>query len=387
MLQGPDLVLGVPRVPLVQMESKPIWVENSVAQQLGLTDHQIIQATVSLNAGSVRLWLKNFSFEIPNTWSLKSGDMPFVRATQNAQGWNVQLTGKSSVTALDPSSVNPSGLVTAQKLNAQLGLMGLPGPGQAEQNLGSKLGMLLQQQVDFSQTAMLMRPDQLALLGNNPSLGPWLSMFKKMSLSMSHVTAQSLKKMVLSQAVSAEHLLANAEEVEDSPRGLLHRLLGSLDASSSEDNALDKSQIKRAMDEMESAQAQCAQDWTRGALSLKVVIPFIDADPVDLHFRKPARQSGESDTPLSVDIHSKSRLLGEVWLNTTITQGQQVDLVMWAARTEVADLAKLNAKELGFELQDSGLKLSSFQIFNVPKPQELLLETLPKLGSVVDAKA
>jgi len=95
------------------MESKPIWVENSVAQQLGLTDHQIIQATVSLNAGSVRLWLKNFSFEIPNTWSLKSGDMPFVRATQNAQGWNVQLTGKSSVTALDPSSVNPSGLVTA----------------------------------------------------------------------------------------------------------------------------------------------------------------------------------------------------------------------------------------------------------------------------------
>jgi hypothetical protein len=53
----------------------------------------------------------------------------------------------------------------------------------------------------------------------------------------------------------------------------------------------------------------------------------------------------------------------------------------------VADLAKLNAKELGFELQDSGLKLSSFQIFNVPKPQELLLETLPKLGSVVDAKA
>ena len=60
---------------------------------------------------------------------------------------------------------------------------------------------------------------------------------------------------------------------------------------------------------------------------------------------------------------------------------------MWAARAEVADLAKLNAKELGFELQDSGLKLSSFQIFNVPKPQELLLETLPKLGSVVDAKA
>ena len=387
MLQGPDLVLGVPRVPLVQMENKPILVESRVAQQLGLLDRQIIQATVSLNAGSVRLWLKNFSFEIPNTWNLKPGDMPFVRATQNAQGWNVHLTGKPSVNASDASVANPTGLVTAQKLNAQLALMGLPASLQAQQNLGSKLGMLLQQQVDFNQSAMLMRPDQLALMANNPALVQWLSAFKKMSLNMSHVSAQSLKKMVLSQAVSAEHLLANAEEVEDSPRSLLHRLLESLESSSSDEKGLEKSQIKQALQEMESAQAQCAQDWTRGALSLKVVIPFLDADPVDLHFKKPPRQSGESDTPLSVDIHSKSRLLGEVWLNTTITQGQQVDLVMWAVKQEVAELAQLKAKELGFELEDSGLKLQSFQIFNVARPQELLLETLPKQGSVVDAKA
>lgn len=387
MLQGPDLVLGVPRVPLVQMENKPILVESRVAQQLGLLDRQIIQATVSLNAGSVRLWLKNFSFEIPNTWNLKPGDMPFVRATQNAQGWNVHLTGKPSVNVSDASLANPTGLVTAQKFNAQLELMGLPSSLQAQQNLGSKLGMLLQQQVDFNQSAMLMRPDQLALMANNPALVQWLSAFKKMSLNMSHVSAQSLKKMVLSQAVSAEHLLANAEEVEDSPRSLLHRLLESLESSSSDEKRMDQSQIKHALQEMESAQAQCAQDWTRGALSLKVVIPFLDADPVDLHFKKPPRQSGEGDTPLSVDIHSKSRLLGEVWLNTTITQGQQVDLVMWAVKQEVAQLAQLNAKELGFELEDSGLKLQSFQIFNVARPQELLLETLPKQGSVVDAKA
>ena len=391
-MQGPDLVLGVPRVPLVQMESKPIWVESRVAQQLGLTDKQIVQATVSLNSGSVRLWLKDFSFEIPNTWALKPGDMPFVRATQNAQGWNVQLTGKSPLTSADAAAaktatLSSAALVTPQKFNAQLGLMGLPGAVQSEQNLGSKLGMLLQQQVDFSQSAMLLRPDQLTLMANNPSLGQWLSVFKKMSLSMSHVSAPSLKKMVLSQSVSSEHLLASGEEVEDSPRSMLRTLLQTLESSHSEDKLEAKAHINRALEEMESAQAQCAQDWARGALSLKVVIPFVDADPVDLHFKKPPRQQGESDTPLSVDIHSKSRLLGEVWLNTTITQGRQVDLVMWAVKPEVAQLAKVNSKELGFELADSGLKLSSFQIFNVPRPQEVLLETLPKLGTVVDAKA
>ena len=184
MLQGPDLVLGVPRVPLVQMEAKPIWVENRVAQQLGLTDNQIVQATVSLNSGSVRLWLKDFSFEIPNTWGIKPGDMPFVRATQNAQGWNVQLTGKpalepSDAAAAKTATLSSSSLVSPQKLNAQLGLMGLPGSGQGAQNLGSKLGMLLQQQVDFSQSAMLLRPDQLSLMANSPALAQWLSVFKK----------------------------------------------------------------------------------------------------------------------------------------------------------------------------------------------------------------
>jgi hypothetical protein len=375
------------------MENKPVWVENKVAQQLGLTDKQIVQAAVHLNSGSVRLWLKNFSFEIPNTWGLKPGDMPFVRATQNAQGWNIQLTGKpptlNASEAGGNSAVNltTAPLVTAQKFNDQLNLMGFGTTSTLEQNLGSKVGMLLQQQVDFAQSSMLMRSDQLALMANNPALAQWLLAFKKMSLSMSHLSAQSLKKMVLSQSVSEEYLLANTEEVEDTPRGLLHKLLDSLDSSNSEDKLRLKNQAQQALHEMESAQAQSAQDWTQGALSIKVVIPFIDADPVDLHFKKPARQPEESDTPLSVDIHSKSRLLGEVWLNTTITQGRQVDLVMWALRPEVADLAQLNAKELGFELAESGLKLSSFQIFNVPRPQEVLLETLPKLGTVVDAKA
>jgi len=392
LLQGPDLVLGIPRVPLVQMENKSVWVENRVAQQLGLTDNQIVQATVTLNSGSVRLWLKDFSFEIPNTWGLKPGDMPFVRATQNAQGWNVQLTGKpafnvSEAAASKTNSPTSTTLVTPQKFSEQLSLMGVSNSKGLDQNLGSKIGMLLQQQVDFSQSSLLLRPDQLALMANNPALAQWLSVLKKMSLSMAHLSSQSLKKLILSQATSSERQLANLEDVDETPKTLLHKLLQSLENSQREDTVALKSQIRQVLQELEAAQVQCAQDWTSGALSFKVVIPFVDADPVDLHFKRPSRQSGEEETPLSVDIHSKSRVLGEVWLNTTITQGRQVDLIMWAAKPEVAALAKLNSKELGFELADSGLKLSSFQIFNVARPQEVLLERLPKLGTVVDAKA
>jgi hypothetical protein len=80
-------------------------------------------------------------------------------------------------------------------------------------------------------------------------------------------------------------------------------------------------------------------------------------------------------------------VLGEVWLHTQISQESQVDLTMWALRSDVADMARLKAKDLGFDLQDSGLQLNSFQIFNAPKPLEQEQLSPTALGRVVDAKA
>jgi hypothetical protein len=124
----------------------------------------------------------------------------------------------------------------------------------------------------------------------------------------------------------------------------------------------------------------------RGELAFHAVIPFWDADPVDLYFKK--SKSGKEDDAehqLSVDIHSKSRVLGEIWLNTSIKQSTQVDLVMWAVRPEVAELARTNASELGYELGVSGLTLNSFQIFNATKPSEEQVPR-PHAGSVLDTR-
>jgi hypothetical protein len=124
-----------------------------------------------------------------------------------------------------------------------------------------------------------------------------------------------------------------------------------------------------------------------GDLSLHVVLPFIDADPVELHFQKPARKPGQEETPLSVDIHSRSRLLGEIWLNTVISQSTSVDLVMWALRSDVADMARQRAGELGLELGAAGLQLHSFQIFNAPRPLVRAGEASGTRGSVIDTTA
>ena len=84
---GPDIVSASARVPAVQLEMRNLWVQTPVAQQLGLRDGQIVQAVAEVHDQRVRLWLKDFSFELPNGWVLKDGDKPFLRVSNNNGGW------------------------------------------------------------------------------------------------------------------------------------------------------------------------------------------------------------------------------------------------------------------------------------------------------------
>ena len=246
--------------------------------------------------------------------------------------------------------------------------------------------MLQQQPSGFEMGSQLMRPDLLSQMSVQLGVGAWFENFRKLTLSMSQVSGLALKKAVLSQAQSSENSLLKGMDASDSPKAMLHKLMDALNQLGHNSHTDQKLMVQRSIDEIESAQLRAVQDFARGELSLRVVIPFSDADPVDLHFRKPPREEGQPDTPLSLDIHSKSRLLGEVWLQTIITQTTQVDLRMWALRPEVAQLAHDNASELTYELDASGLKLKTFEIFNAQRPLEESDLITSAHGRVVDAK-
>ncbi len=59
---GPDAVSASTRLPAVQMDTRGQWVQTPVAQQLGLRDGQIVQATAEIRDQRVRLWVKDFFF-------------------------------------------------------------------------------------------------------------------------------------------------------------------------------------------------------------------------------------------------------------------------------------------------------------------------------------
>ena len=376
---GPDVVSAASRIGPVQAENRSVWVQTPVAQQLSLRDGQIVQATVEVRDQRVRLYLKDFFFELPNGWVLKDGDKPFLRVSHNAGSWGFLIQAH-------PNGQAPA--ATAIPVNQLFGLNPgsvLPTEAAQPEPQSNRLGMLLIHPPGFATFSKLLSDVAQGSLSTQAESGPLLQRLLQQRNSMAQMNPSMLRKAVMGQARSIENILLQGQAAADDPKTLLKTLLGLLSEEGNNKDVLR--QVEDASTEFEAAQAQSAQKMQQGELSLHVILPFIDADPVDLHFQRPARKKGQEEQPLSVDIHSRSRVLGEVWLNTQISKGNDVDLVMWALRGEVAHLAKERSGELGLELGSSGLQLQSFQVFNAPRPLARVGESSGTRGSVIDLRA
>ena len=477
MFSADNVLINYIRPPVVQMDPRTMGVTAQVAQDLGLTDGQVIQATAEVRDNVIRLVLKGFKIDAPtfkvdaptfktsaptfkleapslSGSDLKDGQSVELRASLGSAGWtltpsfNTNLNPSTTLNNSVNINANPNLASSAQNLGtgSSVGELaaahGLSANGfKLNQNMASsgvlpnwsaRVNSLMFDPSKMSVIFELLMPEVFSRALVQPQLQSWLQRWNANRLSMAGVNAGALKNFVLGQSRSLENRIAsqsvashmsnsgnhsstasgNADNINTLKNSLTSdgseldglnglnvlndlsdpkSMLGSLSALLSQMPQTDElgklnHQIKTANHELESAQIQSVQHLLRSELGFHVVIPFVDADPVDLYFKK--NKTGKDDDPTpsySVDIHSKSRVLGEVWLNTTIVKSTQVDLIMWAVSPEVAELAKTNASELGYELSASGLNLNSFQIFNAPKPSELE-EPKPSSGSVLDTR-
>jgi hypothetical protein len=390
---GAESVLGAMRATPVQLDMRPHWIETSMAEQLGLQDGQVVQALVEKKDGRVRLWLKDFSFDLPNGWVLKDGDKPFLRASVNPGGWGLLIQNPTDLSAAtDKANVALSALGGKGAAGAVSGAGFVAADAVASPTATSnRLNTLVFQPPGFAAFRQLlqmidMRAPQIAQLTMGQS--DVLARLSGMGLSMGQLQPLGLRKALAPYFRSVESQLSQRQKVEDEPRSLIRQLLSSLgeEDTGASVNGLSED-LHKALNELEAAQLQSAIDLNRGELNLRLMLPFSDADPVELHFQRPPRQPGDENPPLSVDIHSQSRRLGEVWLHTLIKAGHQVELTMWALREEVAQQARMHATELVMELGAAGLELQQFQIYNSPRPGTDPTRPAPQRGLVVDALA
>jgi flagellar biosynthesis protein len=127
-------------------------------------------------------------------------------------------------------------------------------------------------------------------------------------------------------------------------------------------------QLRRAVDDIESAQVDSLAAQSRGELTFSMVLPFADANPVEIKFFRPPRRPGQQKPAFSVDIHTENDELGEIWLKTSVTEAAHVDLMMWALKESVVRLAKRHSNALSERLSLAGLTMDSFNIFHSARP-------------------
>ncbi len=141
-----------------------------------------------------------------------------------------------------------------------------------------------------------------------------------------------------------------------------------------------------SLDDIEARQLTGQESLSGREWAFSMMLPFADAEPVALRVVRGQRQPGQDKPPLVIHLHTRNKDLGEVWLQTRISDQTDVDMVMWAEREDVVIRAKALASNLSQELDSAGLNMTRLQIIHGQGPQETKTYAPPGMGSLLDVQ-
>ena len=409
MITGAD-ALGLPgRANPLFLEGPLLPIETPIAKELQLRDGQVVQATLRLTGGQPELMLRG---RIINTPVLMLGHLAptvWLKVVQTPQGgWALQPTKEPPTPALH--AVTPLSPPMTPSLS-QVASM----PPALLPSVYSRMANLLFRPPGSSDVAQLFRPGTLDALLKTLARPDLQAQWRGMQLSMAQLTPEALSR-ALASALGAEVWLSRGQSAATSdPKQLLRKAIQAMQSPDKaghplrlvqDDEADDAiqalhsegpggdsdapaatfAQLQHAFEELESAQVQAVQAQAQREVLFRMTLPFVDAEPVELVFRREPR--GSDQLPLlTVNVHSRSALYGPVWLKTQLEGSQHIDLTMWAEKADVASSARLRSSELGQQLRQAGLTMRSFQIVHGARPEAPADFTPTGRGLVVDMSA
>ncbi|MEY4977049.1 MAG: hypothetical protein RIQ97_2244 [Pseudomonadota bacterium] len=366
MITGAETAHLNPKSPTIYLEGKLPLVVEKTAAELGLRDGQVVQATMESKLDALRLQLQgpqqgrfiDLPKDLPAGLRLSSGDTALFR---------VQVLANGSL-LLRPLQAAPAPTEAAPPTPAAL-------PGRSEQ-LGFR-------PPDMQALTQLLRPGVLDSLLQGPlASAPELGMLRqwlKLQPSMAQLTPEKLQQAMHRSGLMTENLLTQglgAGLID--LKSVLRQLLRS-------GVATDKERlISDSLDDIESRQLTASDSLNGREWVLSMMLPFADAEPVALRLVRGRRQPGQDKPPLVIHLHTRNRDLGEVWLQTRISDETQVDMVMWALREDVVERARALAHQLEQELDSAGLNMTRLQIIHGEGPSGPQPYAPPAMGSLLD---
>lgn len=399
---SPLFVQGQASVPLV---------EAITARVLDLKDGQTVQATVQSQGEQMALMLKGRQIGVPRNAGWEVGQRLNFQVQTLADGsvllQLVPAPFKSSANLLASPIAPPTvlageasppaaGAAPAAAAPAVTALVPLDAASQAYatgalwapfagfSGTFSRLGSLLYRKPGQPDVRALFTPGSLdALLAKADAKPEIQAQWQAMRLSTERISPDAIRMAVLAAMGSETSLNRVRNPSPLDPKQMLQQILKSLTEVSEEDSA-DVQQVKRALGDLDAAQLSAVQAQGNAALAMAVVLPFVNHEPVELVFERPARES-DQESVFTVSAHSNSQDYGELWLKADLHANEQVDLSMWAVRASVLELARTGADQLRQNLQDAGLSMRSFQAIAGPRPNDPSpVKPLARPGEVLD---
>lgn len=361
-LQGTEQTALPGRLNPFYLDGRTITLLLPIAQQLGLRDGQIIQAAIEMRGDSLKLLYNGQLLDLPPGLRFRPGEQLWLRANRSAGGWTLRAVDGRAASA--PSQASTPALTTAaDSAISRLAALSLRPPTSPTLLSVFQPGVMS----GFLKSA------------GDPALA---SLFQSMQLSMRGLTPGALQGAVMSSGFWLEALLGRGQPAPSpDTKSLLRKLIRSL----ADKEPVKSEQLRRAVDDIESAQVDSLAAQSRGELTFSMVLPFADANPVEIKFFRPPRRPGQQKPAFSVDIHTENDELGEIWLKTSVTEAAHVDLMMWALKESVVRLAKRHSNALSERLSLAGLTMDSFNIFHSARPS--LPDNWAPPGAMLDVVA
>lgn len=379
MITGAETVHLSNKTPTIYLDGKLPLVVEKTAAELGLRDGQVVQASVdSKQDGLMRLNLKgsepaqfiDLPKELPAGLRLSSGDTALFR---------VQVLANGSI-LLRPLQVDP----------AKADLAGNTAPPLAAL-LPDRTAQLGLRPPDPQALTELLRPGVLdgllqGLAAASPELRA-LTQWLKLRPSMAQLSPEKLQQAMRASGFMTESLLSNglANGLVDL-KSVLRQLMRSA-TTDQPAGALSMGMLSDSLDDIESRQLMANDSLSSGReWVFSMMLPFGDANPVAMRLVRGRSQPGQGKAPLVIHLHTRNKDLGEVWLQTRITDQTEVDMVMWALREDVVLRAKSLSRNLAQELDSAGLQMTRLQVIHGPGPHAPLPYAPPAMGSLLDVQ-
>ena len=391
------------------LEGNLLPIETPIAKELQLRDGQVVQATLRLTGGQPELLLRGRIIDTPVMMLGHLAPTVWLKVVQTAQGgWALQPTKEPPTPALQAVTPLSPPMTPSLSQVASMPPAMLPA-------VYSRMANLLFRPPGPSDVSQLFRPGTLDALLKNMARPDLQAQWRSMQLSMAQLTPEALSR-ALANALGAEVWLSRGQPAPtNDPKLLLRKAIQALQSPDKSANTLRRvsgdepdnpleavapdstghasdspaatfAQLQHAIEELESAQVQAVQAQAQREVLFRMTLPFVDAEPVELVFRREPRSKDQLPL-LTVNVHSRSELYGPVWLKTQLEGSQQIDLTMWAEKADVASTARQRSPELGQQLRQAGLNMRSFQIVHGTRPQAPADFTPTGRGLVVDMSA